>query len=128
MAEKVMILRENRPLFRSSRENSSHIYSPFPAVRGPSERFPSSSVLPPSPLFAARCSLGGDHGIYGEWGGRAGMKISISLPGSMAIFAAHCIRLWDVCRPPHYPLSDGLKVDKESASSLTPLISETAFT
>ena len=33
MIEQVMIPCENRPLFRSSsRENSSHIYSPFPAA------------------------------------------------------------------------------------------------
>ena len=121
--EKVMILRENRPLFRS-RENSSHIYSPFPPCRRRprpsvgSGRFPSSScALPPSLSLGGGSrniwrmgDEGGEEGAVaprdenlnlasvGRWVGRSRSSQPIAFDYGMYV-------------APHYPLLDGLKVD-----------------
>lgn len=125
MVEKVMILRENRPLFRS-RENSSHIYSPFPAVRPSvrpsarrrvgSGRFPSSCASramecpsSPPPLSPSARSLLSRWGIteYMENGGRGRrMKISISIVSVDGDLRSplHSIMGCRRCRPPLAPL------------------------
>ena len=125
MAEKVMIPRENRPLLvpwrRRQRGKLISYLQPIscrPATASV-RRIWEVPILecPPS------LTLGGDHGIYGEWGRRtSGMKISIS-PASLSL--ALGLGRWRSSQPIafdygmyvalHYPLLHGLKVDEGTA-------------
>ena len=124
MAEKVMIPRENRPLLvpfhgggGGREENSSHIYSPFPA----GDRFRRRIWEAPILECPLSLSLGGDHGIYGEWGTHkrdenlnlAGLPLSLHLgrwrsSQPIAFDYGMYVAL-------HYPLLHGLKVDQGTA-------------